>query len=218
MHLYQNSSFFKRFFSSILDAVICIIVCIFLFFLIANFSDLRNVEFNKLQYYSTFILAIIFLVFYYIFIPYFWKGSTLAMHIFKMKIICENKDKKITLLDLLKRNFLLYIILLNLIYIIVFFDNQSIKDFKLSDEQIKNLSFWNKAKINFTYAFTTVFMFISFLNFVILLLNKKKLSAIEYVSNTRVVNKKMIYVQQNQNIKLMPVQIEEREIIIITND
>lgn len=218
MYLYQNSSFFKRFFSSILDAVISIIVCVFLFFLIANFSDLRNVEFNKLQYYLTFILVISFLVFYYIFIPYFWKGSTLMMHIFKMKIINEDKNKKINLLDLIKRNFLLYIILLNLIYIMVFFDNESIRDFKLSDEQIKNLPFWNKAKINFTYAFTTVFIFTSFLNYVVLLLNKKKLSAIEYVSNTRVVNKKTIYVEKNQNIKLMPVQIEEREIIIITND
>ncbi|MBW0594583.1 hypothetical protein HUN03_00175 [Mycoplasmopsis anatis] len=218
MYLYQNSSFFKRFFSSIFDTMISIIVCVFLFFLIGKFTDLRYVDFNKIQYYSIFILIIIFLIFYYIFIPYFLNGSTLGMLIFKMKIIHENKDRRLNLMDLVKRNILLYIVIFNLLYIIVFFNNESIKLFKLNDEQIKNLSFIDKTKINFSYAFTSVFMFVSFINFAVLLLNKKKLSALEYISSTRVVNKKMVYIHQNENIKLMPIQIEEREIILYIND
>lgn len=101
--MYQNANFSRRFFASIFDFLLVLLICFLCFYLTSIRFLTLNKNFNDFVIYLPFILCLVFIWQYYFIVPIITEGYTLFFIIFKIKII-NQETKKFSALALTLRN------------------------------------------------------------------------------------------------------------------
>lgn len=177
--MYQNVNFLKRLISDIFDFAIYILILVLWIYL---FNLINNKEtINFFNYYFPIFSIIIWSNIYYCLFPILTKGKLISNYLFKTKII-DDKEKEFRWNIMLKRNitnsfFITFICL----FLILFIYPSDFDGLKLVD------SF----KTNITYRLITIFItfftFIKIFNYILLIFWKRRLSLVDFLTNTRVV-------------------------------
>ncbi|MCU4706842.1 RDD family protein [Mycoplasma sp. CSL7503-lung] len=207
MKKYQNSFFYKRFFSEIIDFILLLFVSILLVWGIGIFSYTKNIPTNKL------ILSILVGIFnisiFLIVIPLVWKGKTIGKYLLKIKTI-SSKNNEFNYISIIKRSmfsFSLMSLMWTLIFLVAYYNSYYVDDKKGN----LTLEIVNEIFQIFTYSIS-IFKFIDYLFVVVY---KKKLSIIDIITKTRVVNKDEIIVDDIELIKLVPFYSKRRNIVYV---
>ncbi|MBN4083564.1 RDD family protein [Mycoplasma sp. CSL10137] len=209
MKKYQNSFFYKRFFSEIIDFILFLLVSIFLVWAIGIFNYAKNIPTNKLVW-ST-LIGIFNNSIFFIIIPLVLKGKSIGKYLLKIKII-SSKNNEFDSISIIKRSTLSFS-LMSLMWVLVFlvaYYNSYYVDEKKSNLTLEII---NKFFQIFTYAIS-IFKFIDYL---FIIVYKKKLSVIDIITKTRVVNKDEIIVDDIELIKLVPFYSKRRNIVYVNN-
>ncbi|AKB11270.1 RDD family protein [Mycoplasmopsis synoviae] len=197
--MYQNANFSRRFFASIFDFLLVLLICFLCFYLTSIRFLALNKNFNDFVIYLPFILCLVFIWQYYFIVPIITEGYTLFFIIFKIKII-NQETKKFSALALTLRNIfgVFYWSILIVLFLIFL---------KPSDLLIQNKKLFFVDNEN-TKLIQSLFKYLSGLwgmltsfNFLFILFSKKKLSLFDLMSKSRVViNKKIIPITEEKII------------------
>ncbi|VEU75916.1 RDD family protein [Mycoplasmopsis columboralis] len=200
--MYENSGFWRRFISNLLDFLtsLGVLVGVVYFFLPKNKEDFQN---NPIYFYGTILSAIIWVILYFFIIPYFFEQQTIFQRIFKLKVIQKNHTK-LSWKQFIIRNLFaggFWIIIFTFVMILI-----QISDFNFENNQTVEFvsSFKTKFAQSFISALISYWFLFQFINNVMIIVNKKRLNLIDYISKTRVVIDKFIPLINEQEIKLIP--------------
>ncbi|VEU70421.1 RDD family protein [Mycoplasmopsis glycophila] len=207
--LYKNSNFWKRLLSNLIDLTI-ILSFFFGSFLIAwnTKNETRWIK-NEIIFITPFILNIIFISFYWIFLPWLTNGKTIGMMIFKIKIINSSKTR-IKLITMIKRN---YLLTFPLLFVLILFIS-SVYYYHIDENSfsIKTDYFWQQFVYKSVISLNNIFLFVNTIGFLYIFLNDKRISLIDLVSDSRIVDDKVIFIQNSQKEnKLLPFYNHKKE-------
>ncbi|WP_027120974.1 RDD family protein [Mycoplasma leonicaptivi] len=201
--MYKNASLSKRFLANFLDLIIILFfffICIVLPFLIKPQNKIIDSIF-----YSIITVIILILNFFYLIIPIFTKGKTLGMLLIKIKIIdSQTKDFRIKTL-FLRNVFNSFLLSLPWVLTLIFFSKDSL--FFNEKKQIWEIkqTLLNKIILQIIIMLLTIHFSIFTISYFMILFNKKKLGLNDILTDSRIVENKMINIMEVENdIKFVP--------------
>ncbi|SJZ43335.1 RDD family protein [Mycoplasmopsis verecunda] len=206
--MYKNASFFKRFFSNLIDFVIFFAFALAIFFTVK--PTLITQQTSTGYYYASISLITIWMNCYYIVFPLLWRGKTIGMFVFNLKLI-SSKDKTFHYSLIFKRNmFGCLFVTINFIIILSATSATDLSNLRNHTDNVKNLDY----KIQVVTAIITALMGTWFLlhtlDYVILIFSKKKLTIIDIAFNSRIVEDKLLEKISSKDVILIPYYYTER--------
>ncbi|QKT05326.1 RDD family protein [Mycoplasma sp. OR1901] len=209
MKKYQNAFFYKRFFSEIIDFSLSLLISILIIWAIGIFSYKEKIPTNILIW--TIFVGIFNISLFFLVLPLIWRGKTLGKFLLKIKII-SSKNNKFNYFSILRRSLFAVLplfIIWTLVFLVAYYNSHKIENANNVTQEIINKFFQI-----FNYAIS-IFKFIDYLFVVVY---KKKLSIIDIFSKTRVVDKDEIIIDDIELVKLMPFYSKKRKIVYIENN
>ncbi|TNK83569.1 RDD family protein [Mycoplasmopsis pullorum] len=216
---YKNANFWIRFASNLIDFFATTLFISLVVFLLSY----KEQKFSSLAFYSLPFLINVYILIYWLYIPWVLKTKTLGQWICQIKTL-NQKNEALKFKELFKRA-ILWITLPILVFfgMILFFNDESIQKLNnnafLRPKNINDLDLSNFEKIGWACisSVSSIWVLMTILNYLFILFSKKRLALIDIISNTRVVWKKPILVTQEQII-LKPMLLQKRQIIHVLSD
>ncbi|QGZ97681.1 hypothetical protein GE118_02585 [Mycoplasma sp. NEAQ87857] len=203
--MYQNSGLLRRFFANLFDFILTIFISIVFFATVLNKTNDHNlVDITKSTklFYTPFILMLFWINFYYIVMPLLFKGRTLFYWIFGIKII-YTQTKTFDWKLIVKRNYLgcLYFSIVIILFLVFIHPNHfHFKDNKIALDNTIYTQIVIKVLSIFLYVWVVILGFGS----IFMIFNRKKLTLIDKITDSRVVLKDQIILEEKQEIMLLP--------------
>ncbi|RIV16406.1 RDD family protein [Mycoplasmopsis gallopavonis] len=209
--LYQNAKPWKRFGSNFIDLLLSIGGALVLFLVFKREKMLKN----EWLFLLPFLLTLIWINFYSLAVPSITNGQTIGNWIFKIKMINQT-TKKFSFKGLLLRNIFMSLALSAIIIIFISgiwyndFENSQFQlitkttDSKISSTLKFKYNIINPLVKNLTIALINLWLLTNSLGFLFIIVNVKRLSLIDLISGTRIVEKKPIEVELPNLPKLLP--------------
>ncbi|WP_426461564.1 RDD family protein [Mycoplasma hafezii] len=209
--LYKNASMLRRLVANVIDWVLIIGFSAVFVKLLQNKGEI----FNPINYYLPIVLILVWLNFYFICTPIITKGATLGYLILRIKMI-DNKTKTFKVSTILKRNILI-IFAMDIVFIVLLASiwPSDIEWEKKTQEGVTSLikdTTFNKFIIQFIIMSFNIILFVNFFGFCFGMLNKKRLTLIDFFSKSRVVDAKFKQPLDNKtNVELLPFYNNQRK-------
>ncbi|QNM93749.1 RDD family protein [Mycoplasma sp. Pen4] len=221
--MYKNAPFWKRFGTNLIDLAIVIGFCILIYIAGGSSqpaSDKTQQGLDPKFFYTSISLSIVLINFYYLITPIFFHGRTIGMLIYKIKII-DTDTKDFKYYKLIMRNILgsIYVSVLLIIVMAVIdpsndfvyapdkdgvsklvFKFQTIKESKdfTTHDQIVQLA------TGVVAALFSLWLAINTIGYAMNIIYSKKLSLVDLVSSTRIVNQEPQATIDVKEIHLLP--------------
>ncbi|ADE19845.1 RDD family protein [Mycoplasma crocodyli] len=208
---YKNSSFWYRLLANMIDFII-VISLIIMFYVFTLYKK----DFNQVAFIAFCILSSFLLMTYYVVMPILMFSSTIGQHICKIKMITNEKDEMLNR-DILKRNiFGAFYWTLILIIMGSYFSAHPLKEIIKQAE--KDRKWIDNLMIALVSTLSANWFTINFANYLFILFSKKRLALLDRFSNSRVVYKKQIYIEEIKNFILVPSKVQKRNIVFIKSN
>ncbi|MEA4134247.1 RDD family protein [Mycoplasma sp. 2704] len=192
--MYKNASFFKRFFSNVFDNFLFISFSTVIFLIMLDHAN-QTLTHRIVSV----VLVCVWMNVYFLILPLLLKGQTLGMKLFKLKLIDTN-SKQFSYKLIFKRNiigiFMLQVIFLLTIIPMCLQKEMTIKEFEKTNEF--------KSSSAFISALMTAWLAIHTIGYTMLIFYKKKLTLLDLMFNTRIVEDKQIQQVLEEEIVLLP--------------
>ncbi|AMD81045.1 hypothetical protein MCANPG14_02481 [Mycoplasmopsis canis PG 14] len=211
--MYKNSGFFKRFIANIIDLSIAISLILLIFYLLTKNINKVALPSASVFYFSS-LSAIIVSLLVYLFIPVFFEGKTIGLIILKLKII-NSHTKNYSFSSIIKRNLFTSIYFSAVIIFIMLF--LAPNSFVVLDKNGQNIlsikdDIYHLIIMRIITVFLSIGFFISMVGYLFVIFKPNRLSIVDWLSETRIVENTLI-VSKDKEIILFPENDDRRKFI-----
>ncbi|QSF13873.1 RDD family protein [Mycoplasma sp. Mirounga ES2805-ORL] len=214
--LWKNASFWMRLLINIIDFVLFALpVSIIYYFLVGNFEHVMSLNYYLFILFSNLISFILFIL-----IPIILNNKTIGMLICNVKTINQNNLSKWSKIKNVIKSSISsfgFFLLVSIIFLSTIYGNE-LNEFKKYINSSSDIKKNSPAKFVFTERFivtiTSIWFFISIINYAIIIVSKSKLGFYDFLNNRRIVyNKPFTQYEVNKKIKLVPIKVNNEDII-----
>ncbi|WP_117275308.1 RDD family protein [Mycoplasmopsis edwardii] len=210
--IYKNSNFIRRFLANIIDLFLTISLILLIFYLVSRNSSKPN----NISFYSGFIYSIVIINLFYLFVPFLSEGRTIGLWLCKLKII-DSESKTFKIKTLLHRNvFASFYFTLIFIAIMAFYSENSFIATQVNQKEVISLKndLYHKVVTQFIVTFLAIGFFIHTIGYLFIIFKAKKLSIVDFLTNSRIVENKP-YSTQNKEKQFTPIYFEKRKFFYV---